>query len=94
MKLSKTQLEILKFMGYGWELGQMLCTNLSVRCWLQKNGIGKGGECKKIKNSKSVIKLRELSFIKINQGDPSYFSGCTYKLTDKGKELLEETKNE
>jgi len=89
MKISKIQLEILKLMKKGWELGKMFHTDLSVRFWLQKEGIGKGGETKEIRNSKSIFKLEDLSLIKLNQGNPSYFSGCTYKLTEKGKEFLQ-----
>ena len=63
MKLSKKQQEVIDLMNNGWELGQT--TGYSSRTWLQKGGIGRGGEAKTISSStllalhkKRVIKLR------------------------------------
>lgn len=61
MKPSKAQQEILDLMANGWELG--LCHGLAPRYWLQKGGLGKGGE---IKNIRSAVpcKLVDLGLIK------------------------------
>jgi hypothetical protein len=42
MKLSKTQQEIVDRLNNGWELGAM--SDMSGRCWIQKPGLGRGGE--------------------------------------------------
>ncbi len=46
MKLSKTQQEVIDLMKSGWELGQSMA--IHSRTWLQKNGLGRGGETKNV----------------------------------------------
>ena len=41
MKLSKTQKNVIQLMQDGWELGR---DNYRNRAWLQKNGLGCGGD--------------------------------------------------
>ena len=63
MKLSKVQQNVLDKMRDGWELG--MSHSFGVNCWLQKDGIGKGGESEDIRYStlsvlfqKKLIKQR------------------------------------
>jgi len=46
MKLSKLQQEVIDLMNNGWELGRDVTYN--GRCWMQKGGLGCGGNTKKV----------------------------------------------
>lgn len=48
MKLSESQQLVIDKMNEGWELGY---DNYSFTTWLQKNGIGRGGETIDIRNA-------------------------------------------
>ncbi|MBV6747277.1 hypothetical protein [Xanthomonas vasicola] len=45
-KMSPTQQEVVALMRDGWELG--VREGLDSRCWLQRNGVGAGGESKSV----------------------------------------------
>lgn len=42
MKLSPRQQEVIDLMNDGWEMG--VSVTMDSRCWLQKNGVGRGGK--------------------------------------------------
>lgn len=90
MKLSKTQKRILELMNSGWELGISVgYRNLFGSFWLQKGGLGKGGETIRNINFKTIDKLVNLELIKqCEKGFPT----THYKLVEKGKKLLENLK--
>ena len=87
MKLSKTQKRILELMNSNWELGHY--EGLFGDYVLQKGGCGCGGETIRNINWKTISKLSELDLIKVNKRS---YPKTTYKLTEKGKKLLEELK--
>lgn len=62
MKLSKVQQEVLDLMANGWELGRS--EGFVSRCWLQKGGLGRGGEAKDVRST-TLRKLWVLELIKI-----------------------------
>lgn len=67
-KLSKVQQEVIELMKAGWELG--VSSGAVPRAWLQKNGVGRGGETKKLAIS-TYHKLRDLGyFIMVHDGFP------------------------
>jgi len=54
MKLSKTQLEVLRLMNEGWELGRNNDGGWGGRqWWMQKGGLGYGGDDKTINSATS-----------------------------------------
>jgi hypothetical protein len=79
MKLSKAQKEIVDLMKDGWELGHS--RGMHTRTWIQKGGVGRGGDTKSISVSTFHIlldkKLVELSI--------ESFPTSKYNLTELGK---------
>ena len=61
-KLTPIQQEVIDLMKQGWELGSSL--DLSGRCWLQKGGLGRGGESKTVTSS-TIRTLDYLGFIEV-----------------------------
>ncbi len=61
MKLSKPQQNIIDKMANGWELGWS--HSFLVRCWLQKGGIGAGGQSEDV-SDRSVSALFKQGLIK------------------------------
>lgn len=59
-KLTPTQQEVMDLIGQGWELGSSL--TIDGRCYLQKGGLGKGGETKNVSSS-TVRTLEYLCYI-------------------------------
>ncbi len=95
MKLTKKQIEILTLMNLGWELGKNTSTsarNISHNrvWWLQKGGIGRGGESKEIHGKVNILNLYQEKLI-LSTG--FNFPSEKYYLTKKGKKLLNESKN-
>lgn len=86
MKLSKTQLEVLRLMASGeWELGFTSGFG-DAHYWMQKGGLGRGGETKKI-NVKTGHALYRKGFTELSKlGFPT----SHYRLTEKGQKALEE----
>lgn len=80
MKSKKLE-EILRLMNSGWELG---CGH-SGGYWLQKGGIGRGGECIWIHGRTNVYLLRGEDLIAPYGKE---FPTQKYHLTDKGKEYI------
>lgn len=69
MKLTKAQQEIIDLLKNGWELG--ISAGFNARCWIQKGGIGRGGESKDIRHS-TYTALRKAKAIKlVEQGYPT-----------------------
>jgi len=80
INLTPSQKEVIKLMREGWELGASGSTS---NHWLQKDGVGRGGETKKINNSIAFV-LREKNLIFC----PEYhFPSSTYLLTELGKTI-------
>ena len=81
MKLSEKQHDIIWLMQNGWELG---FTGFG-GAWVQKNGLGKGGELKRVANV-TVIKLIENGFVKPTNyiSFDFFFPIRTYVLTKLG----------
>lgn len=82
-KLSKTQIELLRLMNNGWELGSSMTLNDG--CYIQQDGIGKGGKSQSV-NSNTLDSLYYHKCITINFES---FPSRHYKLTEKGKQYAE-----
>ena len=83
MTLTKVQLEILSLMNSGWQLGRG--EGVDFRAWLQKGGVGRGGETKEVRFN-SFFSLWTKGYIEV---DKQGFPTTTFKLTgkyDKGAE--------
>lgn len=80
MKLSPIQQKTIALMQDGWELG--VSGGFSPRCWIQKNGIGKGGESLNLKISTFHVLLNKKLIKKTEDGYPT----SKYKLTKLGEE--------
>jgi len=65
VKLSKQQDKAIKLMKDGWELG---CSETSGKCWLQKGGLGSGGNTEKVKES-TISALEKKGLITYNKRD-------------------------
>ncbi len=74
--LSKNQQEVLDFMKKGWELGSSM--GFDSRCWLQKDGCGRGGLSKDV-NGNTFYALYQRNLIEIKT---SKFPLITYKLVE------------
>jgi hypothetical protein len=87
MKLSKTQLEVLRLMNEGWELGRTSSSFSGERqWWMQKGELGCGGETKSL-NARTCWKLYDLGLIE--KPNPNLeFPTEHWRLTDKGKTEL------
>jgi hypothetical protein len=64
-KVTKAQQAVLDKMADGWELGYCQGARSPGRFWLQKEGIGRGGECINVRQNvwwnllqKGLIRLR------------------------------------
>ena len=87
MKLSKKLIEILELMNNGWELGR---DHHMCRWWLQKGGLGYGGDAIRLHGRTKVRML--LSEGLIEDDGKHHFPTTPYYLTDKGEEYLKELK--
>ena len=76
MKLSVLQQKVIDLMNEGWELG--LTQGFCPRAWLQKNGLGKGGETLNI----SVATLYSLERNKLIVSQGYSYPTRTYKLKE------------
>lgn len=63
-KLSKAQQTVIDLMNEGWEMG--VSKGYYSRIWLQKNGVGKGGESKNV-HLNTFCALRDIGLIEINR---------------------------
>ena len=85
VKLSKTQAEVVELMRQGWELGES--SGFDYHVWLQKGGIGKGGEVKKVSSS-TVHALWKKKVIVVAKRD---YPNSIYKLVsfmEKWEEII------
>lgn len=73
-KLTPIQQEVIDLMKQGWELGGSM--GIGSRSWLQKGGLGKGGESKEVKSS-TVHTLEYLGYIERGE---SHFPTLHYRL--------------
>ena len=76
-KLTPTQQEVIDLIKQGWELGSSL--SIDGRCWIQKGGLGKGGEAKNVSSS-TVHTLEYLGYIERGE---SHFPTLHYRLKTK-----------
>ena len=78
MKLLKRQQEVVDFLKEGWELAY--CSGYSDFILFQKDGIGNGGESKKVnKNTLNSLYLKGIIVIDKNKQE---ISTTYYKLND------------
>lgn len=78
-KLSQKQSEVIRLMREGWELGHSC--KMEGRSWIQKGGIGKGGNFKNVNsNTFQAIYDRKL-IVAIERSFPTH----KYALTELGK---------
>lgn len=82
LKLSEPQKAVIYLMQEGWELGRSLIFDRQP--WLQKNGLGRGGESKDVR-SNIVFTLVRMGLI---EGMARQFPKQRYVLTGKGKKLV------
>ena len=81
--IGKRQQEILQLMLDGWELGQSL--NLHSSFWLQKGGLGKGGEAKHNISPDVCFTLYKKGYIRTKYRK---FPREAFELTELGKHEL------
>lgn len=79
MKLSKSQQQVVDKMRDGWELGYS--SGFFTRSWLQKNGIGKGGETINVRVNTFLL-LRDKNVIEKSR---SAYPTDVYRLTEQYK---------
>lgn len=79
MKISKAQQRVVTLMEEGWELGWS--SSIGGRIWLQKNGVGRGGETER------VLPATAMALIKagIIVCDKPSFPTSKYRLTNTSK---------
>ncbi len=88
-KLTTTQQEVIDLIKQGWELGNDLSIN--GRSWIQKGGLGKGGESKDVSSS-TVRTLEYLGYIERGE---RHFPTLHYRLkTEKTTTDMELVKSE
>lgn len=85
-KPTKPQLEVLRKMRDGWELGESM--DMNGRSRLQQGGLGKGGETITISHP-TVWALWTRKFIEVPLGGNS-FPTRRFVLTAKGREAADE----
>lgn len=81
IKISSSQASVLQYMRSGWELGHSL--GYKSRIWLQKNGIGKGGESINVP-AKSFGKILAYNLIELKE---KRYPTHIYQLTELGKTI-------
>jgi hypothetical protein len=82
MTLSKAQQRVIDLMQQGWELGTSQA--LDSRSWLQKDGIGRGGDTEDVHGSTfHALYVRKL--IELNGSD---FPSQRWRLTAAGKSIV------
>ena len=85
-KLSKAQRELLEKIASGeWELGTNTAMASRRSAWIQRGGIGRGGETVGVSRATVHALLRRGM---IAYGDKS-FPTRTWKVTEKGRQALE-----
>ena len=89
-KLSKTQRELLEKIASGeWELGTNTAMASRSSAWIQRGGIGRGGESVTV-NQATVHALYRRGMI--TYGDKS-FPTRTWKVTEKGRRHAQRAKD-
>jgi hypothetical protein len=79
VKLTKAQQEVIDLMRQGWELG--VSTTADGRWWLQKGGLGRGGETNNVNANTAHALLRAGLIRSAGYSFPTQH----YLLTDKGR---------
>lgn len=80
--LSKVQAEVLALLQSGeWELGESVARLSGSRYWLQKGGVGRGGESREVRWSTAKA-LIDAGLIEA----PYAFPTLKYRLTEKGRQ--------
>ena len=87
VKLTKVMKSVLHLMASGWELGSSVGTLMGGPPWLQKGGIGRGGETID-SNQNTVHALYIRKFIVQKRYK---FPTATYSLTPLGRRVLKES---
>jgi len=81
MKLSETQQVVISLMQKGWELGRSL--TIDGRAWMQKGGLGKGGESRDVRIT-TLLALQDKGLV---IGMAREFPRQKYVLTEGGKQF-------
>ena len=81
MKLSKAQKEIVGLMKDGWELGHS--QGMHPRAWIQKGGVGRGGDTMKMSMSTFHV-LLDKNLVELSLKS---FPTSKYNLTELGKSI-------
>ena len=79
MKLTKRQQEVIDYMSDGWALGASHA--LSSHIWLQKDGLGRGGDCVDVHAATFNGLHRRGMIVSAGYGFPT----TKYVLTEAGK---------
>jgi hypothetical protein len=80
-KLSPAMKEVVLKMRDGWQLGKS--NSYHVHCWIQKGGIGKGGESQNVNiGTWAALIDRKLIFESQHK-----YPSSPYELTDLGKQI-------
>lgn len=82
-KLTQNQVEAIRLMANGWELGCSWSTGGGIRYWLQQGGCGRGGDSRKV-NASTVSGLFKRSLVDMKKNG---FPTTTYELTPAGREM-------
>lgn len=87
MRLGKQQRKILELMTQDWQLG--LSLGLHPHYWIQKGGLGKGGEANHNLNQVTCLSLVKNGYIRVAYRK---FPTEAFELSALGLELLKESK--
>lgn len=89
-KLSKTQLNVLRLMSEGWELGsypiQIGFTRIVEHAVLQKHGLGHGDPMEKV-NIRTINALLRKKLIRFPSNPHPMIETTRYWLTEKGRNV-------
>ena len=86
IKLTPARLAVLLKMAEGWELGRSTSLAMNVnREWLQKDGIGRGGETEKVRAGTA----RALESAQLIKRVRASFPSQAYVITDYGRQWAE-----
>lgn len=83
IKLSPVQIEILKLMRAGWPMAKSNKISYGYSYWLQKDGIGRGGETKYFKEPTFNFLLNNGFIALLKKSYPV----SSYQLTELGKTI-------
>ena len=88
LKLSFVEIKVLTLMREGWELGKVVSCSMGRRIWwLQKNGLGKGGDVFDVRDIRTCYNLYRKGLIKRVNPGITEFPSEEWRLTKLGEEI-------